>query len=161
MDFDITTTPRRFNERYGIEGRKNKENERNFFFFNLAAKIFLSVGTSKEKMTSFFRRFFSILFLDSEQIFQIFFEHFFSFFILLHVKLSSLSMGVPLAEKSHKPIFLKSCDGCPEFENLRNKNIFGLEDFSGPKKSEYFVFFIFRKKKHYTVPIGGLWPEIK
>ena len=70
-------------------------------------------------------------------------------------------MGVPLAEKSHKPIFLKSRDGCPEFENLRNKNIFGLEDFSGPKKSEYFAFFIFETKKHYTVPIGGLWPEIK
>ena len=58
-------------------------------------------------------------------------------------------MEVPLAEKSHKPIFLKSRDGCPEFENLRNKNIFGLEDFSGPKKSEYFVFFISRKKALY------------
>ena len=115
----------------------------------------------EKKKHHFFVDFFSIFFLGSEQIFQIFFEHFFSFFILLHVKLSSLSMGVPLTEKSHKPIFLKSRDGCPEFENLRNKNIFGLEDFSGPKKSEYFVFFIFRKKKHYTVPIGGLWPEIK
>ena len=122
----------------------------------------MAVGTSKQKKNIIFSSiFFSIFFLGSEQIFQIFFEHFFSFFILLHVKLSSLSMGVPLAEKSHKPIFLKSRDGCPEFENLRNKNIFGLEDFSGPKKSEYFVFFIFRKKKHYTVPIGGLWPEIK
>ena len=51
-------------------------------------------------------------------------------------------MEVPLAEKSHKPIFLKSRDGCPEFENLRNKNIFGLEDFSG-----IFSFFHFSKKK--------------
>ena len=70
-------------------------------------------------------------------------------------------MGLKLAEMHHKPIFIKSRDGCPEFEKLRNKNIFGLEDFSGPKKSEYFAFFIFETKKHYTVPIGGLWPEIK
>ena len=106
-------------------------------------------------MSTFFKG--NYLYMSGECLFI----NFFSFFILLHVKLSSLSMGVPLAEKSHKPIFLKSRDGCPEFENLRNKNIFGLKDFSGPKKSEYFVFFIFRKKKHYTVPIGGLWPEIK
>ena len=100
----------------------------------------------KKKKTSFFRRFFFDFFFGFRANFSDFFRTFFSFFILLHVKLSSLSMGVPLTEKSHKPIFLKSRDGCPEFENLRNKNIFGLEDFSGPKKSEYFVFFIFRKK---------------
>ena len=77
------------------------------------------------------------------------------------MKLRFLSVGVKLAEMHHKPIFIKSRDGCPEFEKLRNKNIFGLEDFSGQKKSEYFAFFILQTKKHYNVPIGGLWPEIK
>ena len=55
-------------------------------------------------------------------------------------------MGVPLAEKPHKPIFLKSRDGCPEFENLRNKNIFGLEDFSG-QKNRNILLFSFSKQK--------------
>ena len=103
----------------------------------------------------------SIFFFWFRADFSDFFEPFFSFFIFLHVKLRFLSVGVKLAEKSHKPIFIKSRDGCPEFEKLRIKNIFGFEDFSGQKKSEYFAFFIFRTKKHYTVPIGGLWPEIK
>ena len=58
-------------------------------------------------------------------------------------------MGVPLAEKSHKPIFLKSRDGCPEFENLRNKNIFGLENFSGQKKPEFLFVSFFEKKELY------------
>jgi hypothetical protein len=132
-----------------------------FCFLIWLEKYFWSLELQKQKKHHFFVDFFSIFFWVPSKFFRFFSNIFFSFFILLHVKLSSLSMGVPLAEKSHKPIFLKSRDGCPEFENLRNKNIFGLEDFSGPKKSEYFVFFIFRKKKHYTVPIGGLWPEIK
>jgi len=86
------------------------------------------------------------LFFGFRANFQIVFKRFFHFFILLHVKLSSLSMEVPLAEKSHKPIFLKSRDGCPEFENLRNKNIFGLEDFSGQKKRNFLYFSFFEKK---------------
>ena len=115
----------------------------------------------KKQKISFFRRFFFRFFFGFRADFSDYFWPFFSFFIFLHVKLRFLSVGVKLAEKSHKPIFIKSRDGCPEFEKLRNKNIFGLEDFSGQKKSEYFAFFILQTKKHYNVPIGGLWPEIK
>ena len=148
----------------GIELRAKKKKKRNKIEKKKKIwleKYFWPLELQKKKKTSFFRRFFFDFFFGFRANFSDFFRTFFSFFILLHVKLSSLSMGVPLTEKSHKPIFLKSRDGCPEFENLRNKNIFGLEDFSGPKKSEYFAFLIFETIKHYTVPIGGLWPEIK
>ena len=127
--------------RYGI-GDLKKKNEMKIKKKNLVGKLFLAVGTSKKQKISFFRRFFLRFCFGFRADFSDYFWPFFSFFISLHVKLRFLSVRVKLAEMRHRPTFIKSCDGCPELKKLRKKNIFGLEDFSGQKKSEYFAFFI-------------------
>ena len=143
--------PKKKKTKWKLKKKKKKLLENYFWLLEL----------QKKQKYHFFVDFFLDFFLGSEQIFQIILKPFFSFFIFLHVKLRFLSVRVKLGEMRHMLIFIKSCDGCPESKKLRNKNIFGLEDFSGQKKSEYFAFFILQTKKHYNVPIGGLWPEIK
>ena len=85
---------------------------------------FWPLELQKKQKISVFRRFCFRFFFGFRADFSDFFQLFLSFFIFLHVKSRFLSVGVKLAGMHHKPIFIKSRDGCPEFEKLRNKNIF-------------------------------------
>ena len=108
----------------------------------------------KTKNISFSSILFSIFFWVPSRFFRFFSAIF--FFFHLHVKSRFLSVGVKLAGMHHKPIFIKSRDGCPEFEKLRNKKYLWIGVFFRTKKIGIFCFFHFRNKK--ALYRANWWP---
>ena len=149
-----------FTARYGIEDQKKKKRNEKIIIIIWLENCFWLLELQKKQKISFFRRLFFEFFWVPSRFFRLFlaiffFFHFFACEIKIFVCESNIGRDAPQAN------FHKKSRWLPRIQKIEKLKYLWIGGFFWTKKSEYFAFFILQTKKHYNVPIGGLWPEIK